>query len=29
MASFSVVSNIASANAQSNLSTNNIGLQRR
>jgi flagellin len=28
MASFSVVSNIASANAQANLSTNNIGLQR-
>jgi flagellin len=28
MASFSVVSNIASANAQANLSTNSIGLQR-
>jgi flagellin len=28
MASFSVVTNIASANAQANLSTNNIGLQR-
>jgi flagellin len=28
MASFSVVSNIASANAQANLTTNNIGLQR-
>ncbi len=28
MASFSVVTNIASATAQSNLSTNNIGLQR-
>ena len=28
MASFSVVSNIAAANAQSNLSTTNIGLQK-